>query len=252
MKRYFILVLTILIFFTGCSGKDDDYIDEKVRPEVTKEIKEELAKMDEKTADIVEKIYMAHSDKARYYETKDIDNIYDIISLNVEFDNKKVVYTKDIHYDGDVRELVSIFERENALFINIAEEMFFRKDVPNRKSYNHNDLKYPDHSNLHTKLYNNTIVEIKEEDGNTRLDFSDGTYSIYNKDYLVIEDTQNVEGTTFTTRLLKEENPKDVYDTYKSLIKDYLEEDSLANINWYPDREYENGNLVRKHPREKP
>lgn len=266
MKKYFIIALFSIVL-VACGGGDNKqntgaldkkYIDAEVDPEIYQQKKDQLSKLDEKTASLVENIFKARYDKVLYYETVSEDGVNKKISMSDNFGNKRMSYIKEILYQNgdisDIKESASVNEGNNFLYINMFEKMYYEdKNKKTGDYYKSEDLEYPDASNLSDKLIDNTITDIQEEDGNTRIDFSDGTYSIYNKNYVVLEETQHSGDSLVTIKLIKEEdNPEEVYDYYKSLIEDYLEEDSLASINWYPDQEYEKGNLVRKHPRKKP
>lgn len=266
MKKYFIIALFSIVL-VACGGGDNKqntsasdkkYIDAEVDPETYKRKKDQLSKLDEKTASLVENIFKARGKVLLYYEATSEDGSIKNITANERFGDKRISYTKDsLYQDGDLedmKELVGLNEGDDALYINIFEKMYYKDTKKNRGiKYTDEDLEYPDASNLSDKLIDNTITDIQEEDGNTRIDFSNGTYSIYNKNYVLLEETQHSGDSLVTIKLIKEEeNPEEVYDYYKSLVEDYLEEDSLASINWYPDQEYEKGNLVRKHPRKKP
>ncbi|MDY3005635.1 hypothetical protein [Anaerococcus porci] len=224
-KKFTFILILIVIIFSSCSN--DDYQNEK-----NQNIEKSLSNMDKEDAELLENIYKANPKQALYYKTYYEDGSLLSENMNVNWDDKNISYMKNYYNPNKPIEIVYLFKGNKALYINIIENKFYRGKISDDSDFVKGlSRKYPDISNLYDNLMDNNISSIKKEDDGIRIDLSDGTYRIYNSDFIMTKASTISEGAQNTIILdRKDSNLDKLYEDYENMISSMQEVESLEDI----------------------
>lgn len=183
MKRKFLIILLLFFFpLVSCKGRGEF-------DEIDKAIEQKLKSMDKDTAELLEKIFTADTREALYYDDYREDGNIVSSGMDVYWDDKKISYSNNNLHDiiNPIEEAV-LFEGRDVLVINITKGKFYRKRIAEGiDRYVSSKRKYPDLSNIYDSLLDNDIKNIEQRDDFIKINFSDDSYKIFDKDYVMIE-----------------------------------------------------------------
>lgn len=224
-KKILALFFIISALLVSCRASGDDY------GETDKVIDKQLESIEDSYKDTINRIYEADTQSLLYYETYLEDGSILTVDMNKVWGNREISYMKNL-YDGENPvETVYLFDKNEGVYINISKNTFARKDgIHNERIDAYNKAKYKDLSNLHEILLSKKIKEIIKEGDNTKIYFDDGTYRIYDKDYILIEETILSEGLKQKVVLAdRKSNADDLFDQYMSMTESMVEVDDLKD-----------------------
>ena len=222
-RKILTFIIIISVFLVACRASVEDY------GETDKVIEKQLEGLNDSYKDTISEIYKADTKNLLYYETYLEDGSILGIGMNKVRDDREISYRKNL-YDGDNPvETVYLFDINDGVYIDISNNIFARKDgIRNEGIDLYNKAKYKDLSNLHDILQSREIIEVIKENDNTKITFDDGTYRIYNKDYILIEETTYSEGIEQKVVLSDIKSDADeLFDQYMSMTESMVEVDDI-------------------------
>lgn len=222
-KKNIFLFFIISAFLVACRASVEDY------GETDKVIEEQLESLNDSYKDTISEIYKADTKNLLYYETYLEDGSILAIGMNKVRDDREISYRKNLYDIENPVETVSLFDKNKGVYIDISKNTFARKDgIRNERIDFYNKAKYKDLSNLHDILQSREIIEVIKEGDNTKITFDDGTYRIYNKDYILIEKTTYSEGIEQKVVLADIKSDADeLFDQYMSMTESMIEVDDI-------------------------
>ena len=224
-KKSLFLFVIISVFLVACRASVEDY------GETDKVIENQLEGLNDNYKDTISEIYKADTKNLLYYETYLEDGSILSINMNKVWGNREISYRKNL-YDGENPvETVDLFDKNEGVYIDISKNTFARKDgIRNERIDLYNKAKYKDLSNFHEMLLYREIKEVITEGDNTKISFDDGTYRIYNKDYILIEETTYSEGIEQKVVLADIKSDADeLFDQYMSMTESMVEVDDIKD-----------------------
>lgn len=222
-RKILTFIIIISVFLVACRASVEDY------GETDKVIEKQLESLNDSYKDTISEIYKADTKNLLYYETYFEDGSILAIGMNKVRDDREISYRKNL-YDGDNPvETVYLFDKNDGVYIDISNNIFARKDgIRNEGIDLYNKAKYKDLSNLLDILQSREIIEVIKDNDNTKITFDDGTYRIYNKDYILIEKTTYSEGIEQKVVLADIKSDADeLFDQYMSMTKNMVEVDDI-------------------------
>lgn len=222
-KKNLFLFIIISVFLVACRASVEDY------GETDKVIEKQLESLNGNYKDTISEIYKADTKNLLYYETYLEDGSILAIGMNKVRDDREISYRKNLYDIENPVETVYLFDKNEGIYIDISKNTFARKDgIRNERIDLYNKAKYKDLSNLHEMLQSKGIEEVIKENDNTKISFDDGTYRIYNKDYILIEETTYSEGIEQKVVLADIKSGADeLFDQYMSMTKNMVEVDDI-------------------------
>lgn len=222
-KKNLFLFIIISVFLVACRASVEDY------GETDKVIEKQLESLNGNYKDTISEIYKADTKNLLYYETYLEDGSILAIGMNKVRDDREISYRKNLYDIENPVETVYLFDKNEGVYIDISKNTFARKDgIRNERIDLYNKAKYKDLSNLHEMLQSKGIEEVIKENDNTKISFDDGTYRIYNKDYILIEETTYSEGIEQKVVLADIKSGADeLFDQYMSMTKNMVEVDDI-------------------------
>ena len=222
-KKNLFLFIIISVFLVACRASVEDY------GETDKVIEKQLESLNGNYKDTISEIYKADTKNLLYYETYLEDGSILAIGMNKVRDDREISYRKNLYDIENPVETVYLFDKNEGIYIDISKNTFARKDgIRNERIDLYNKAKYKDLSNLHEMLQSKGIEEVIKENDNTKISFDDGTYRIYNKDYILIEETTYSEGIEQKVVLADIKSGADeLFDQYMSMTKNMVEFDDI-------------------------
>ncbi len=222
-KKKLFLFIIISVFLVACRASVEDY------GETDKVIEKQLESLNGNYKDTISEIYKADTKNLLYYETYLEDGSILAIGMNKVRDDREISYRKNLYDIENPVETVYLFDKNEGIYIDISKNTFARKDgIRNERIDLYNKAKYKDLSNLHEMLQSKGIEEVIKENDNTKISFDDGTYRIYNKDYILIEETTYSEGIEQKVVLADIKSGADeLFDQYMSMTKNMVEVDDI-------------------------
>lgn len=222
-KKNLFLFIIISVFLVACRASVEDY------GETDKVIEKQLESLNGNYKDTISEIYKADTKNLLYYETYLEDGSILAIGMNKVRDDREISYRKNLYDIENPVETVYLFDKNEGIYIDISKNTFARKDgIRNERIDLYNKAKYKDLSNLHEILQSKGIEEVIKENDNTKISFDDGTYRIYNKDYILIEETTYSEGIEQKVVLADIKSGADeLFDQYMSMTKNMVEVDDI-------------------------
>lgn len=222
-KKNLFLFIIISVFLVACRASVEDY------GETDKVIEKQLESLNGNYKDTISEIYKADTKNLLYYETYLEDGSILAIGMNKVRDDREISYRKNLYDIENPVETVYLFDKNEGVYIDISKNTFARKDgIRNERIDLYNKAKYKDLSNLHEMLQSKGIEEVIKENDNTKISFDDGTYRIYNKDYILIEETTYSEGIEQKVVLADIKSGSDeLFDQYMSMTKNMVEVDDI-------------------------
>ena len=222
-KKNLFLFIIISVFLVACRASVEDY------GETDKVIEKQLESLNDSYKDTISEIYKADTKNLLYYETYLEDGSILAIYMNKVWNNREISYRKNLYDEENPVETVSLFDKNEGVYIDISKNTFARKDgIRNERIDFYNKAKYKDLSNLHDILQSREIIEVIKENDNTKITFDDGTYRIYNKDYILIEETILSEGIKKKVVLSDiKSNADELFDQCMSMTKNMVEVDDI-------------------------
>lgn len=222
-KKNLFLFIIISVFLVACRASVEDY------GETDKVIEKQLESLNGNYKDTISEIYKADTKNLLYYETYLEDGSILSINMNKVRDDREISYRKNLYDIENPVETVYLFDKNEGVYIDISKNTFARKDgIRNERIDLYNKAKYKDLSNLHEMLQSKGIEEVIKENDNTKISFDDGTYRIYNKDYILIEETTYSEGIEQKVVLADIKSGADeLFDQYMSMTKNMVEVDDI-------------------------
>lgn len=222
-KKNLFLFIIISVFLVACRASVEDY------GETDKVIEKQLESLNGNYKDTISEIYKADTKNLLYYETYLEDGSILAIGMNKVRDDREISYRKNLYDIENPVETVYLFDKNEGIYIDISKNTFARKDgIRNERIDLYNKAKYKDLSNLHEILQSKGIEEVIKENDNTKISFNDGTYRIYNKDYILIEETTYSEGIEQKVVLADIKSGADeLFDQYMSMTKNMVEVDDI-------------------------
>lgn len=222
-RKILTFIIIISAFLVACRASVEDY------GETDKVIEKQLEGLNDSYKDTISEIYKADTKNLLYYETYLEDGSILGIGMNKVRDDREISYRKNLYDIENPVETVSLFDKNKGVYIDISKNTFARKDgIRNERIELYNKSKYKDLSNLHDILQSREIIEVITEGDNTKISFDDGTYRIYNKDYILIEETTYSEGIEQKVVLTDiKSNADELFDQYMSMTKNMVEVDDI-------------------------
>lgn len=222
-KKKLFLFIIISVFLVACRASVEDY------GETDKVIEKQLEGLNDSYKDTISEIYKADTKNLLYYETYLEDGSILSINMNKVWGNREISYRKNLYDIENPVETVYLFDKNDGVYIDISNNTFARNDgIRNERIDLYNKSKYKDLSNLHEMLQSKEIIEVIKENDNTKISFDDGTYRIYNKDYILIEKTTYSEGIYQKVVLTDIKSGADeLFDQYMSMTKNMVEVDDI-------------------------
>lgn len=222
-RKILTFIIIISAFLVACRASVEDY------GETDKVIEKQLESLNDSYKDTISEIYKADTKNLLYYETYLEDGSILGIGMNKVRDDREISYRKNLYDIENPVETVSLFDKNKGVYIDISKNTFARKDgIRNERIDFYNKAKYKDLSNLHDILQSREIIEVIKEGDNTKITFDDGTYRIYNKDYILIEKTTYSEGIEQKVVLADIKSDADeLFDQYMSMTKNMVEVDDI-------------------------
>lgn len=222
-RKILTFIIIISAFLVACRASVEDY------GETDKGIEKQLEGLNDNYKDTISEIYKADTKNLLYYETYLEDGSILSINMNKVWGNREISYRKNLYDIENPVETVDLFDKNEGVYIDISKNTFARKDgIRNERINFYNKAKYKDLSNLHEMLLYREIKEVITEGDNTKISFDDGTYRIYNKDYILIEETTYSEGIEQKVVLADIKSDADeLFDQYMSMTKNMVEVDDL-------------------------
>lgn len=204
---FFIIISVLLV---SCKSSDEEY---RKRDQ---DIDHELESLDDNYRQLIKNIYEADTDDILVYETYFEDGSLLEKTMNKIWKDREISYRKNMYDSLNAVETIYLFEKDKGYYIDLSSNEFSKKDVlHNDRREEYNNTKYKDLSILYEILQNKSISSIEKEADNTKIIFDDDTYRIYDKDYILIEKTENSEGIYTKTVLVdKLEDPDKIFDDY--------------------------------------
>ncbi len=224
-KKNLFLFIIISVFLVACRASVEDY------GETDKVIEKQLESLNGNYKDTISEIYKADTKNLLYYETYLEDGSILAIGMNKVRDDREISYRKNLYDIENPVETVDLFDKNEGVYIDISNNIFARKDgIRNERIDLYNKAKYKDLSNLHEMLLYREIKEVITEGDNTKISFDDGTYRIYNKDYILIEETTYSEGIYQKVVLTDIKSDADeLFDQYMSMTESMVEVDDIKD-----------------------
>lgn len=224
-KKNLFLFIIISVFLVACRASVEDY------GETDKVIEKQLESLNGNYKDTISEIYKADTKNLLYYETYLEDGSILAIGVNKVRDDREISYRKNLYDIENPVETVDLFDKNEGVYIDISNNIFARKDgIRNERIDLYNKAKYKDLSNLHEMLLYREIKEVITEGDNTKISFDDGTYRIYNKDYILIEETTYSEGIYQKVVLTDIKSDADeLFDQYMSMTESMVEVDDIKD-----------------------
>ncbi|WP_243344317.1 hypothetical protein [Anaerococcus sp. AGMB09787] len=222
LRKTFLAAMSLLILSSCHSTSNEE----------DKRIEENINKLSKEYRDVVDDICSLKVEEALYYDTYDSEGNLITTNMGAQWDDKSMTYSKNTYNLNSPVERVDLFEGKEVYYIDLVNNKFYKRTlekVPEIISVS--KKKYPDPFLLNEKIEYFNISDISEKKGETLIEFDNNTSMKFDKENILLEESNMSAGQKINTKLSHKESDLDkIFNSYKDLTKDMEEVTSMEGI----------------------